>query len=78
MQIYYMICRYMQIYAIICINPTSMDLKRKYAKICRGPKTNMLHMDQCKICKSMQKYAKHAVYANHVTTGNMQDRKSVV
>ena len=27
----------------------------------------------CKTCKSMQTYAKHAVYANHVTTGNMQN-----
>ena len=35
-----------KIYAIICINPTSMDLKRKYAK---------------KYAKNMQLYAKYVV-----------------
>ena len=53
----YQICTNMQKYAIICINPTSMDLKRKYAKVCTK------YAFICKSCsheiymQNMQKFA---------------------
>ena len=60
--IYIYICN---IYAIICINPTSMDLKRKYAKLC------IKYAVICKICRhkmhmqNMQKYAQPTLLMEH-------------